>query len=71
MFSFIKRIPKPTLPPLKLFTVLIPDAIEIAIVSFALNISMAKLFAKRYKYSIRPNQVVTNKNKQTIFFKIL
>ena len=29
---------------------------KIAIVSFAVNISMAKLFAKRYQYEIRPNQ---------------
>lgn len=33
------------------------DAINIAIVSFALNISMAKLFSKKYKYELSPNQV--------------
>lgn len=55
-FSKIKSIPAPSIPPLWLFNQLIPEIIEIAIVSFALNISMAKLFAKRYKYTIRPNQ---------------
>ena len=48
-------MPKP--PLFKIFTTLIGDAFSIAIVSFALNISMAKLFAKKYNYHIRPNQV--------------
>lgn len=48
-------MPKP--PLFKIFTTLISDAFSIAIVSFALNISMAKLFAKKYNYHIRPNQV--------------
>lgn len=49
-------LPAPKLPPMKLFSLLVGDAIPIAIVSFAVNISMAKLFAKRYQYEIRPNQ---------------
>jgi hypothetical protein len=32
------------------------DAIAIAIVCFVVNISMAKLFATKYKYQISPNQ---------------
>jgi hypothetical protein len=36
---------------------LIGDSITIGIVSFAINVSMAKMFAKKYKYEIRPNQV--------------
>ena len=48
-------MPKP--PLFKIFTTLIGDAFSIAIVSFALNISVAKLFAKKYNYHIRPNQV--------------
>jgi MFS superfamily sulfate permease-like transporter len=32
------------------------DSFNIAVVSFALNISMAKLFAKKYSYPISPNQ---------------
>jgi MFS superfamily sulfate permease-like transporter len=50
--------PAPVLPPLKIFPMLIGDSISIAIVSFALNVSMAKLFAKKHKYEIKPNQVI-------------
>ncbi len=32
------------------------DAVAIAIVCFVVNISMAKLFATKYKYQISPNQ---------------
>jgi MFS superfamily sulfate permease-like transporter len=35
---------------------LLGDAFSIALVSFALNISMSKLFAKKYKYDLEPNQ---------------
>ena len=49
-------MPKPRVPPFQIFPILIGDAIAIAIVTFALNISMAKLFAKKYNYEIRPNQ---------------
>jgi hypothetical protein len=45
------------MPPLRIFPMIIGDCVGIAIVSFALNISMAKLFAKKHKYHIRPNQV--------------
>lgn len=38
------------------------DAISIAIVSFAVNISMAKLFSKKYKYELSPNQVFIKLN---------
>ncbi len=34
----------------------IGDAVAIAIVCFVVNISMAKLFATKYKYQISPNQ---------------
>lgn len=56
------RIPAPRMPPLWLFSQIVFESIEIAIVSFALNISMAKLFAKRYNYQIRPNQVMKDSN---------
>lgn len=51
------RIPKPTLPPLHIVPMVLGDSVAIAIVSFAINVSMAKLFAKKHKYEIRPNQV--------------
>jgi len=37
-------------------TDVIGDAVAIAIVCFVVNISMAKLFATKYKYQISPNQ---------------
>ena len=49
-------IPTPALPPFKIMSELLTDSFNIAIVSFALNISMAKLFAKKYNYSIGANQ---------------
>jgi MFS superfamily sulfate permease-like transporter len=48
--------PAPEMPPLRLFPTLLPCMIEIAVVSFAVNISMGKLFAKKYNYEIAPNQ---------------
>ena len=50
-------MPQPRLPPLHIMSLIFSDAMTIAIVSFAINISMAKLFAKRHKYEIRANQV--------------
>jgi solute carrier family 26 protein len=41
---------------LHLFKYLIGDAFTIAIVSFALNISMSKYFSKKHNYEIDPNQ---------------
>ena len=49
-------MPKPRLPPVEVFSKLFGDSMAIAIVTFAINISMAKLFAKKYNYEIRPNQ---------------
>ena len=49
-------MPAPRLPAFSVARILLSDAFNIAIVSFALNISMAKLFAKKYNYSISPNQ---------------
>ncbi|XP_071784286.1 prestin-like [Asterias amurensis] len=49
-------IPAPRLPSLGYFSVLIGDAIAIAIVGFAVSISMAKIFAKKHKYEIDANQ---------------
>ena len=50
-------MPKPSFPPVSVFGLVIGDAVAIAIVSFALNVSMAKLFAKKHKYEIKANQV--------------
>jgi MFS superfamily sulfate permease-like transporter len=49
-------IPPPVAPPMAAISDVIGDAIAIAIVCFVVNISMAKLFATKYKYQISPNQ---------------
>jgi hypothetical protein len=51
------RIPKPFLPPFKIVPDILDCAMNIAIISFALNISISKLFSKKYKYDIDANQV--------------
>lgn len=55
------RLPAPNVPPLSIVSDVIFDSLSIAIVSFAINISVAKLYAKKYKYEIRPNQVRNKK----------
>ena len=55
-------IPTPKLPPVGIFSHVISESISIAIVSFAINISMAKLFARKYKYDLVANQVRKKKN---------
>jgi len=56
---FCHRLKIPEFPPKLIFLLseIFTDAVGIAIVSFAINISMAKMFAKKYKYEISPNQV--------------
>lgn len=50
-------MPIPKLPPIhKLFSTLITDSINIAIVSFALNISLVKYFSNKHEYEIDSNQ---------------
>ena len=50
------RIPAPVAPSMAAISDVIGDAVAIAIVCFVINISMAKLFATKYKYQISPNQ---------------
>nr|XP_039251445.1 prestin-like [Styela clava] len=54
--SVPKGMPSPMLPNISLWPVLIGDAISIAIVTFAVAVSMGKLFAKKHGYNIDPNQ---------------
>ncbi|XP_022107827.1 solute carrier family 26 member 10-like [Acanthaster planci] len=49
-------MPPPRLPQLSFLGGLIGDAIAIAIVGYAVSISMAKIFAKKHKYEVDPNQ---------------
>lgn len=54
-FSF----PTPTIPIGDGVNVtgLLPQAFTIAIVAFAISVSMAKIFAKRHNYEVDSNQV--------------
>lgn len=36
---------------------ILPDCVAIAIVSFAICLSLAKIYAKRHRYKVSPNQV--------------
>jgi len=48
--------PAPRVPPLGLLQDLIGDAISIAIVALAINMSLAKMYGARFGYDIDPNQ---------------
>jgi MFS superfamily sulfate permease-like transporter len=50
------RFPTPRAPPMNLFFTLIGDSVAIAILTFALQISFAKLFAKKHNYAVSANQ---------------
>lgn len=52
-------MPSPRLPRFDIFLRIIADSVAIAVVSFGINISMCKIFAKKHNYEIRPNQVRT------------
>ncbi|XP_015927773.2 prestin isoform X1 [Parasteatoda tepidariorum] len=58
--SIIKDIPTglpaPNPPRMDLFFPLLVHSISVAIVIFAISLSMAKLLSKKHKYTIRPNQ---------------
>ena len=56
------RFPSPKLPGFNLISYVISDAISIAIVTYAVNISIAKVYAKKHNYEIRPNQVKSKEN---------
>jgi MFS superfamily sulfate permease-like transporter len=63
---FFNRIPPPVVPPMAAISDVLGDAVAIAIVCFVINISMAKLFATKYKYQISPNQVIDKKRRLEI-----
>jgi sulfate/bicarbonate/oxalate exchanger SAT-1, putative (fragment) len=49
-------LPSVEVPRLDLLPSLIPDAFVISIVTFTISLSLGKLYAKKYKYQVRPNQ---------------
>ncbi|CAF5013535.1 unnamed protein product, partial [Rotaria sp. Silwood1] len=53
----VKRgLPPPTVPAFTNISSLLVSAITITIVSLCLNISVAKMFARKYDYKVRSNQ---------------
>ena len=53
----INRLPAPKYPAFNLFEEVLYDAIPVAIVSFVVNMSLAKTFASKHNYAIDSNQV--------------
>lgn len=49
-------LPLPEPPRLDFVPRILPDSFAIAIVSFAISLSLAKIYAKKHKYKIVPNQ---------------
>ncbi|NXS14711.1 S26A2 protein, partial [Neodrepanis coruscans] len=47
---------KPTLPDINLFSSLAVDALPIAVIGFAMTVSLAEIFGKKYGYTVRANQ---------------
>jgi len=60
--NILISFPAPKVPPVEILPDIIGNVINISIVSFAINISMAKLFAKKYKYELDSNQVCFEMN---------
>ncbi|NXR07636.1 S26A2 protein, partial [Semnornis frantzii] len=47
---------KPTLPDVNLFSSLAIDALPIAVIGFAMTVSLAEIFGKKHGYAVRANQ---------------
>ncbi|NXU51588.1 S26A2 protein, partial [Turnix velox] len=47
---------KPRLPDINLFSSLAVDALPIAVIGFAMTVSLAEIFGKKHGYSVRANQ---------------
>ena len=56
-FSSRFRLPPLSVPSLSRISKIFADAFVIAVVIFATNISISKMFAKKRGYSVDPNQV--------------
>ena len=56
-FCFLYSLPLPVIPPTKYLSELIARAVAMAIVGFAISISMAQLFARKHNYQVDANQV--------------
>ena len=54
---FFFRFPPPQLPDFSILGEIVGDAFAVAIVGFAISISLAKLYAQKHGYCIDSNQV--------------
>ncbi|XP_054163080.1 prestin-like isoform X2 [Oppia nitens] len=62
-----KGLPEPRIPRLDILSSLIIDSLVIAIVAFAVSLSLAKIFAKKHKYRIDANQELIALGSANIF----
>ena len=53
----IFSIPPPQVPDFSILGDIIGDAFAVAIVGFAISVSLAKLYAQKHSYAIDANQV--------------
>ncbi|KAE9421442.1 hypothetical protein Angca_002250, partial [Angiostrongylus cantonensis] len=49
-------LPEPALPHFELFPSLLVDALSISVVTLAIHVSLAKIFANKYQYEVDTNQ---------------
>lgn len=65
--SLLNSLPQPTLPRIDLFPDILFDTCILAIVCFAVSLSLAKIFAKKHKYSIDANQELIALGSSNVF----
>ncbi|XP_015789272.1 solute carrier family 26 member 6 isoform X2 [Tetranychus urticae] len=56
MGNIPKGLPSITTPNLDLSVKLLPDGFAVAMVTYAIGLSLGKIFAKKHRYQIRPSQ---------------
>ncbi|VDP01318.1 unnamed protein product [Soboliphyme baturini] len=60
--SVVGKIPRrmlaPQVPSFRLMANMVPDALAIAVVSYSISLSIAKMFSQKHSYRIRANQCV-------------
>lgn len=49
-------LPEPAVPRLDIAPLIYQDAITVALISFAMNLSLAQVYAKKFRYTLNPNQ---------------
>ncbi|ODN04049.1 Prestin [Orchesella cincta] len=60
-------LPDAKLPPLELVPDVLVDSLIIAVVAYAISISMAKIFASKHQYKVGPNQELLANGTSNIF----